>query len=205
MDSSRLPPASPSERRLKFPPRLWSSCLQLILKVSMASPHWHAARTTREWVGASGCCFCIPGILVSFRSVVGVARVTEGRSHEVSVLHTLLSFTGKHPLKAGKVSSLVTEHLLPPNCHRKAACATHEAMPFPSLVMGMRESCGFSLVRHSGQPVRPGMGLDCPGLLVEGPRPCSGVLTLGSEVFPRSQPLGPCYSAILPFLHISEH
>lgn len=80
-------------------------------------------------------------------------------------------------------------------------------MPSPSLVLGTQlhsVGCAFSLVRHCGQPGRPGVGLYPPNrdtaALFWG---LSHFIKKASQVSASASTI--CYSAILPFVCISEH
>lgn len=120
--------ASPSERRQKGPPCLRSPCCMFsccYLKVSTTSPRWHTARKPRDLVGASECCFCIPGMLTSFRSVAGVAwLLQEWAAHSASPEE--MSAQSWQDLLFGDWAPF----LLTPSCHESGTYATHEQYLF---------------------------------------------------------------------------
>lgn len=60
-----------------------------------------------DLVGASACCFCTPGVLMSFRSVAGVVCLLQDGAHRWAFFTHNMTSPKETP---GKVSSLVTEH-----------------------------------------------------------------------------------------------
>lgn len=167
----------------------------------------------RDLLGSS---FCIPGMLVSFRvSDRGGRGYFLKKQRDGYSPHFPQPHRKKHQLKAFAWQGLLFGNSVsPPPRWPSEWCLGHQLgnTYSPSLALGTqahRDSCGFSLVRCCGHPGRPGTGLapqQAPGGGPHGSRgpvlECPHFMKRTSHVF-TSRAI--CYSAILLFLHVSEH